>query len=275
MKSLLIVALALITTTQAMAAERRITLNRDTRVMVSRGGSYLDELVTFRSGTRVLINDRVRMKDGMKAVRLLKVYDVDSLRNDYRYNTARDINRDFRDMRDGYRPYNKYFISSRVLRSNPRPIDRPVVIDRPAITTQTIYTTSSYEMCYEKPRRRYVVIDKKQNQRGTALTGIGVILGIGGQIIGGDVGNVVTGVGVGLGIVGLVDLSQSTETIFDTTVDCRRYYQTEVRRVYVRNRSCTTTRYYTNGWGRTTEYFETTCGSSRYMTFERNSEIWY
>lgn len=147
------------------------------------------------------------------------------------------------------------------------------------IITETVYDHNEFTTCYERPRTRLVEYrDERQARQGRNAV-IGGLVGIGiGQIIGGDTGDVVSAIGAGVAIYGAIEVADSREIIYqDNGYDCRSYYTTDTRTYtrVVNNRRCTTTRYYTNRWGSTHEYFETTCGSSRYMSFERSSDIWY
>jgi hypothetical protein len=75
-------------------------------------------------------------------------------------------------------------------------------------------------------------------------------------------------------------MAGSTQTFFENgNVDCRRYYQTQRRQVYINSQSCTTTRYYSSQWSgygghSSHEYFQTTCSGRSYMTFDRHQGVW-
>ena len=282
MKSLLVMALVLVTSAQVMA--KRVTIELNTNAEVFRGAiRHGDHLITYRPGTRLVIDSGRDEYTGKRFARVIRVKRPNGFNHPARVRAAFEIN-DNSDIYDYFIKVNTMRASTVVNgRNNPRrPVvrptpSRPVVRPTPSrpVVSRVVYDTYSYDRCYQVPMNRYRVIDQKQRDRGNALTVIGIGAGIFGQLIGGTEGDIISGVGLGLGIVGLVDLSQSTEVIFDSRTECRQYYQTEVRYVTIQQRRCETTRYYTSGWGRSTEYFETTCSGDRYMTFERNNQVWY
>lgn len=147
------------------------------------------------------------------------------------------------------------------------------------VVTEVQYDHNEYMTCYERPKTRLVeYTDHRQARRGRnrVLGGLAAI--IGGQIVGGDVGDAISIVGAGFAIYGAVEVADSQEIIYqDNGYDCRSYYQAD-RRVYTRTierQTCTTRRYYSNRWGSTHEYFETTCSNKKFMTFERSADVWY
>ncbi|MAZ48411.1 MAG: hypothetical protein CME65_07605 [Halobacteriovoraceae bacterium] len=147
------------------------------------------------------------------------------------------------------------------------------------VVTETVYDHNEYTTCYERPRTRLIQYQDQRQARRGRNTVIGGLIGIGvGQIIGGDEGDIVSAIGAGVALYGAIEIADSREIIYqDNGYDCRSYYTVDTRTYtrVVNNRRCTTTRYYTNRWGSTHEYFETNCNGSRYMSFERNSDIWY
>ncbi|MBD66183.1 MAG: hypothetical protein CME62_13310 [Halobacteriovoraceae bacterium] len=156
---------------------------------------------------------------------------------------------------------------------------RNKVVVTTTTTAPVVYDHEEYVACYERPKTRlieYTDTRKAKRGRNKVIGGLAAILG--GAIIGGDAGNVVAAAGVGLTAWGAIEVADSSEIIYvDNGYDCRSYYTVDTRRYTKRieGRQCTTTRYYTTRWGQTHEYFETTCSGRRYMTFERNADIWY
>lgn len=152
------------------------------------------------------------------------------------------------------------------------------------VVTEVTYDHNEYRTCYERPRTRLVTYtDQRQANRGRKKVVGGLIGVIGGQLLGKATGNenlgdAVSAVGAAVAVYGAVEVADASEIIYqDNGYDCRSYYQVD-RRVYkhrVERQRCETRRYYSNRWGAEHEYFETTCSGRRYMTFERNTEIWY
>jgi hypothetical protein len=300
MKSLLIIALALITSTQAMAETRTVTLQRDARVIQRKMRSSPVHFITLFQGTRLEVNmnpaiNRNRAR-GKKLVRVNIVYS-DNLYYGSDSDKVMNINSAYR---KDYRSTNgvkvAYFMNKRDLKPvkrrrvvveqepthYPRYEDRPGYSDsRRGYEDRPRYDDNSYEVCYEAPRRRYKeVVDQQRYRRGTTTAATGAIITGLGLIIGGDAGNIVAGAGAGIGIFGLIEMGSSTQTFFENgNVDCRRYYQTQRRQVYINSQSCTTTRYYSSQWSgygghSSHEYFQTTCSGRSYMTFDRHQGVW-
>lgn len=277
MKSLFIIALALVTMTQAMA--ERMTIELTGYVKVYTGAIHpADHFGTFLPGNRFVIDSQpVRDFDGNRAVRVQRVLRPHAFANPQRSDNAMYINQNSM--------YEDFLItvgdmrSSIVLRGQrpSRPSITPVTPIRPTRPTfDVVYDQVSYERCYSRPYSRYVVVDEEQRRQGRVATGVGLGLGVIGALIGGDEGAIVAGAGAIIGIAGLVQINQATDRIFEVGYDCKKYYKTERRYVRIQSRQCTTTRYYTTGWnGRVSEYFETSCGSDSYMSFRRNGQIWY
>lgn len=146
------------------------------------------------------------------------------------------------------------------------------------------YDHNEYVACYERPKSRLVTYtNERQARRGRGKVIGGAAGAIFGQIFGAvtgeeEIGDAISVVGAAVAVYGAVEVADASEIIYlDNGYDCRSYYQAD-RRVYnhrIERKSCTTKRYYSNRWGQEHEYFETTCSGRTYMTFERNTEIWY
>ena len=152
------------------------------------------------------------------------------------------------------------------------------------VVTEVRYDHNEYVACYERPKTRLVTYtDQRQARRGNKKVVGGLIGVLGGQLVGAVTGNDKVGdaisiAGAAVAVYGAVEVADASEIIYaDNGYDCRSYYQVD-RRVYkhrVQRQRCETRRYYSNRWGSEHEYFETTCSGRRYMSFERNTEIWY
>lgn len=161
----------------------------------------------------------------------------------------------------------------------PRPA--PVYTPRPTYTN-TGY--NSYEVCYVQPRTQWVTVRDEQARAGRRNTAIGIGATVAGILLGNssdrgtrNLGTVLTVGGAALATVGLVQISSAKDPITTYNDECRQYYtrDTQVRYVTIENQRCTTERYYSRSWDREVEYFQTTCSSQRYYSFERNSQFWY
>jgi hypothetical protein len=138
------------------------------------------------------------------------------------------------------------------------------------------------ESCYDRAYNAWREESERRREEGAAKTIIGTGLGVLGQIIAGvsdndagrAAGNIVTGVGVGLAAYGMFEMASASFTPPHMMNQCRDFYYTETRPVVIERQRCTTTRYYSNSWGRTHEYFETRCSTKTYYSFERNSHFW-
>ncbi len=280
----LIVALLMTISTNAFA--RIVTLKRDTPIYeIDRYGD-IEELGTFLAGTQIEIFPGREKMRGLGSVALVRsVLDPHRIHSDYRHQVAMRINRssDYVDFL-----VSEADLEGRSLRRN-RDVRRranPVVRRDPIRRDVVVRDFNEYQVCYETPRSRVVTMNEAQRDRGTRniIGGTGAI--IGGQIIGGLIGNdrvgdVISAIGLGFAAVGAVQVASAKEVFYtEYGVDCRSYYKAD-RRVYPFKRgrqSCETTRYYTSRWGQTTEYFETECRrgahTSYYVSFERNTEIY-
>jgi hypothetical protein len=145
-------------------------------------------------------------------------------------------------------------------------------------------TFDSYNVCYVKAYDRYTALEKKQKiEQGTGQTIIGIGAIVGGLILGQSsdqgaqvVGDILTVGGAFLTAVGMVNIASADDVFIDSR--CRNYYTLDTRRVRrftSRGQSCVTRRYYSTSWNRTVEYFETTCGSYNYFSFEARREFWF
>lgn len=283
-KVIVFIMAGLMTLTSVFA--RQIVLNRDTPVFAEDRRGNIEEVVTFLAGTRVVLYDeRAKLPGVGSAVLVKRIQDVDSIRSDYRYSVAIDINRTSH--------FDNFYIreadlEGRVIRrEEPRRVTprrdhprRDVIVTGP-----TFDYAREYEVCYETPRRRVVTMNEEQRRRGNRNVVGGIIGAIGGQVIGGLTGNdrlgdVISAVGLGFAAVGAVQVASSQEVFYtDYQIDCRSYYKPDTR-IYTFHRQgqrCSTTRYYSNRWGSEYEYFETVCTgrqTSRFVTFERSYEIY-
>jgi uncharacterized protein YcfJ len=283
-KAIVFILAGLMTLTSVFA--RQIVLNRDTPVFAEDRYGNVEEKVTFLAGTRVVLYDERAKVAGLGSAILVKrINNVDSIRSDYRYGVAIDINRTSH--------FDNFYIreadlEGRVIRrEEPRRVTprrdyprRDVVVTRPSFDY-----AREYEVCYETPRRRVVTMNEEQRRRGNRNVVGGILTGIGGQILGGVTGNdrlgdIVSAIGIGFAAVGAVQVASSQEVFYtDYDIDCRSYYKPApyVHTFRRQGQRCSTTRYYTNRWGQESEYFETVCtGSrtSRFVTFEYSHEIY-
>ena len=164
----------------------------------------------------------------------------------------------------------------RVRQSNHRPphIPRPVE-PRPYYGSSPSF--NAYHVCYEQPYQRWETTNQQQARQGRNNALIGIVGVIGGQIIGGDAGNVISVGSALLTGYGLVQMSSAQSPVTYYNTQCDQYYtrDTRVRHHRLEGRSCTTHRYYSRDWNREVEYFRTTCSGSTYYSFERNRNIWY
>lgn len=279
------VFLAFITLVSAQA--RSIILRKDTPVYLKTDRGYVENKGTFLAGTEVILYDDVTRLPGQgMGVLIKRIPQPDRIRSDYRYNLALDINRTSH--------FESYVMLEtdleaprRVVTPPRRDSRRDVILDRRERRDRFEPAPSydyrrEYEVCYETPRRRVVTINEQQRKRGNrnVVGGAGAI--IGGQILGAITGNdrlgdIISAVGVGFLAVGAVQVASSEEVFYtDYAYNCRSYYTADSR-VYNFRRSgqrCSTTRYYSNRWGSEYEYFETRCGGSTYVSFERSYEIY-
>ena len=283
MKSALITLIALVSSVTVMAGT--IELTTYAKVYEDQSG-YLEELVTFLPGTRLIVEDRsYRESRGERLHRVVKVKRPNSFPNSYRVEKAYDINNNS--------DYVNFFISESNYRRgidlrNDRPVVQPVrpirEVRRPAPireTRQTRYDRDSYVRCYERPSRMVTVVNERKRERGNNRVGGGLFVGVLGQVIGAAtddrrLGNAISGVGAVVAIAGVIDLSTAKQEVFEGGYnECRRYY-TQGRTVNDRrNRGCTVTRYYSSSWEGTTEYFERKCGRNQgSYHFNRREVSW-
>lgn len=155
---------------------------------------------------------------------------------------------------------------------------------RSTVVREVSYDHNEYVACYERPKTRLVTYtNERQARRGNGKVIGGAAGAVFGQIFGAvtgkeQLGDAISAVGLAVAVYGAVEVADASEIIYlDNGYDCRSYYTADVRvyRHRVERQSCTTKRYYSNRWGQEHEYFETTCSGRKYMTFERNTEIWY
>lgn len=178
------------------------------------------------------------------------------------------------------RGYENFYISDVYLQRA-----TPIIPDRrPVHYTTTRGNYNSYEVCYTQPRTAWVTVRDDQARVGRRNTAIGVGAAVAGILLGNsnnrdarNVGTVLTIGGAALATVGLVQISNSKDPITVYNEECRQHYvrDPQVRYVTIQNQRCTTERYYSRSWDREVEYFQTTCSSSRYYSFERHSDFWY
>jgi len=283
MKPLLIGLLALVASAQISARTFTARLDNSTPVFEEnfRGGAV--ESVTLKRGTVLTLDDdSFHHPDLGRVFLVLSIHDVRSIRSDYRFNKAREINRNS--------DRNNYMVSARDIDYRRgdggggvhRPRRDQVVTRRDTVRTEVIDYGREYEVCYERPKSRIVQINESQRKRGNRNVVGGVAGAIFGQVLGGvtgneDLGNVVSAIGLGFAAVGAVQIADSKDVFYvDNGVDCRKYYQPDTR-VYTfrrQGRSCRTTRYYSTRWNGTHEYFETNCSGSNYISFQRSRDIW-
>lgn len=281
-KALVFILAGLMTLSSVFA--RQIVLNRDTPVFAEDRYGNVEELVTFLAGTRVVLYDeRAKVRGLGSAILVKRIRDIESIRSNYRYDMAIEINRTSH--------FDNFYIREADLegrvtrREQPRRVN-PVIVDRPrrdvVVSRPRFDSSYEYEVCYETPRRRVVTMNEAQRDRGTRNVIGGALLGLGGQLLRNErLGDVVSAVGIGLAAVGAVQVASAQQVFYtDYDIDCRSFYRAaDYRHPFYRNgKSCKTTRYYTNRWGQEREYFEVECGSgrhvSRYITFEYSSEIY-
>lgn len=284
LKAIVFILAGLMTLTSVFA--RQVVLNRDTPVFAEDRYGNVQEKVTFLAGTRVVLYNEYAKVAGLgSAVLVKKIKDVDSIRSDYRYGIAIDINRTSH--------FDNFYIREADLQGRPVRVERPRR-DRPVrvnprrdviVTRPTFDYSREYEVCYETPRRRVVTMNEEQNRRGNRNVVRGILTGIGGQVFGHVTGNeragdIISAFGLGFAVFGAAQVASSQEVFHtDYDIDCRSYYRPAS---YVHNfrrngQSCSTTRYYTNRWGQESEYFETVCTgrqTSRFVTFEYSHEIY-
>lgn len=285
-KTITIIVCGLLMSLSAMA--RMAVLNRTATVFYDARGHVVEE-GTFFSGTRMDVEEHTIRIPGVGRVhRINQIHDVRSIKSSYRRDLALDINdNSYRD--DFYiKARTIDFISrrDRPVRVNPRHDNRggsrrDVILDR----RERYDSGTIREVCYETPRRRVVTMNEERRDRGGRNLVGGIITTIGGQVLGNITGNdrlgdVVSAVGLGFAAVGAAQVASSQEVFYsDYEINCREYYTPDTR-VYTFRRQgqrCSTTRYYSNSWGGTHEYFETVCHgrqTSRFVTFERSYEIY-
>lgn len=276
MRPLLIGLLALVASAQISARTFTARLDNSTPIFEEnfRGGAV--ESVTLKRGTVLTLDDdSFHHPDLGRVFLVLSIHDVRSIRSDYRYNKAREINRSS--------DYNNYMILARDIGGGVhRPRREDVIRRRDTVRTEVVDYGREYEVCYERPKSRIVQINESQRNRGNRNVVGGILGAIGGQVLGGvtgneNLGNVVSAIGLGFAAVGAVQIADSKDVFYvDNGVDCRKYYQPDTR-VYTfrrQGRSCRTTRYYSTRWNGTHEYFETNCSGSNYISFKRSHEIW-
>lgn len=270
MKNYLLVLVAFFSLTSTAWAsfveEFRLNHRMEMRVAHGNSGTRLHFAGRLPPGTIVEIDTRERLR-GWLEVRNIRT-------DDRRVERDRDFQRAQDDLR--YSTRSRFYIESDVtyLGDFVRPY-------RPAPPVHPVRPPSggfnAYQVCYEQPYQRWHTQNEQQARNGRRNTAIGIIGIIGGQIIGGDVGDVISIGSAVLAGVGLVQIasSQSPVTYYDTR--CDTYYTRDTRtyRHQLDGRSCTTYRYYSRDWNREVEYFRTTCSGNSFYTFERSSRIWY
>jgi uncharacterized protein YcfJ len=270
----------LVMATLVSAQARQVFLRKDTPVYKETRYGAIENLGTFLAGTEVVFFDRRTKVPGMGAGVLIKrIRRPNQIASNYRYNLAVDINRtsDFENFIMLERDLDMPRRVNPPRRETPR---REVIIERR--TERRVDYGREFQVCYETPRTRVVTRNEQQRKRGNrnVIGGAGAI--IGGQILGAITGNdrlgdIISVVGAGFLAVGAVQVASSDEVFYtDYDYNCRSYYKPDPR-VYTFRRGgnrCATTRYYSNRWGSEYEYFETRCGGSTYVSFERSYEIY-
>jgi hypothetical protein len=273
MKSALITLIALVATVSAMAGST-IRLNRDTEIRRGARETYM----WLRAGTKLAVEVRSYMSDrsGTRLLRVIKVKNIDSL-DDNRYYLAKDLNYDSEvrgvDFYITQRDYDRAVRTDRP--SRPVRPTRPTRPTRPVVVpSRPRYDHDSYVRCYERPSRRVVEVNQSRRDRGNDRIAGGIFGAIAGQIVGGDVGDAISVIGAGVAIAGVVDLNNARSVVFEGGyTDCQRYYTRGQVRRDRRNNSCTVTRYYSNSWQGTTEYFERKCGRNQGSYHFHRSEV--
>lgn len=276
MKTISMIILVLATLVSAQA--RSIFLTKDTPVYKETRYGAIENLGTFLAGTEVVLYDERTKIAGMGVGILVKrIKRPNQINSDYRYNLAIEINRTSH--------FEEFFMLERDLHApvivNPPRRERPrreVIVER----RETYDYGREFQVCYETPRSRVVTINEQQRKRGTRNAVGGGLAVVGGQILGAITGNdrlgdIISVIGAGFLVVGAAQVASSEEVFYtDYDYNCRSYYKPDPR-VYTFSRSgrrCSTTRYYSNRWGSEYEYFETRCGGSTFVSFERSYEIY-
>lgn len=233
--------------------------------------SRLSRSTRYEDVTRRIFRSRnewIELVDFRLNFRPIRGTDLDYAQMDLERRTHRDrffISETFTHFSDDFAP------------SSPAPIYSP----RP-IYNHSGYDT--YEVCYAQPRTQWVTVRDEQARAGRTNTAIGIGAAVAGILLGNssdrgtrNLGTVLTIGGAALATVGLVQISHAKDPITTYNDECRQYYtrDTQVRYVTIENQRCTTERYYSRSWDREVEYFQTTCSSQRYYSFERNSQFWY
>lgn len=152
-----------------------------------------------------------------------------------------------------------------------------VVDDRP-VERRVVVTNTCGPEAYDRAYNNWRIRNEELRRRARQRTATGAIIAIGGIILGQSDNDVVSGVGQGMVIggatlvtLGLVDASRADMSLPHLDPSCSSAYVTEVRRVEIERRYCTTTKYTEHGRYSSRSYYEVNCESQRYVTFEEFS----
>lgn len=291
---LLVLLGTMLTSTWLMASDVRLMENFEIKVY-ERGELY--HVATLPAGTEIRVDDydsigpslyenkNGRLQHSRRGwIRLDQVLNAHIFRRGSELSQVSfDINRNSR--RERFFVSETIFDGARLIGSGRVTVREEVVVTHTPARREVYvdHSFNSYDVCYLQPRQHLVTIKEGQARRGRRNTAIGVGIGIAGILLGGSddrgVQNLGTAMAVGgavLATVGLVQWSDSKSVVTTYDERCDRFYtrDTTVRQVYIEGQRCSTERYYSRSWDREVEYFQTTCSSGRYYSFERNNQIW-
>lgn len=149
-----------------------------------------------------------------------------------------------------------------------------VIDDRP-VSSRVVVTNTCGPEVYDRAYNQWRIRNEELKKRARSRATTGAIIAIGGIILGGSDNDVARGSGQVMMIggatliaLGLVDLNNANMSLPHLDSSCRSSYVTEVRRVEIERRYCTTTKYTESGRYSSRSYYEVNCESERYVTFE-------
>lgn len=153
-----------------------------------------------------------------------------------------------------------------------------IVAPAPTLVVREV-NNSCNQRAYDEAYSRWIEAKEKQKSRGTKRTVFGVAAILGGAVLGSSNNGVTRAVGntmmIGGAVVtamGLIDMSEADMALYSPHLmaGCRDNYIYETRRVVVDRQQCTSTRYTErHGWGSSRSYYEVSCSTKRYVTYER------